>query len=252
MLFWHGGNLNDYQDSIKHKGGRHEYGPGLYATTHYETAQKYSKGSRKLYLIDIQKGNELNNSVLLIDSANDFIKSNAIKSKREEVLERLEKYNQNGKVPARNFLTILLNEEAIKSSKMNTLREFLVSGGIDYELVRNPFGWHETMIVLYNMSKISNVKQVTPKDKIQEYDLSKVSDSESIKSIIACKTNRIARILLVSKELEQNYMGDHTAPMKSSDACICNLKDVYPDIYEKGGSEYVVMSEDREGLSIIK
>jgi len=202
MLFWHGGNLNDYQHSIKHKGGRYEYGPGLYATTHYETAQKYSKGSRKLYLLDIAKGNELNNSTLSVELTNSFIQSNVIKTKRKEIVERLEKYNKNGQVPASNFVTILLNENALKPAKMNNLREFLVSNGIDYELVNSPFGWHETMIVLYNMNKITNIKQVLPKDKIKIYDLSTVSESENMQSIIACRTTKIARILHVSEQLK--------------------------------------------------
>ena len=63
--------------------------------------------------------------------------------------------------------------------------------------------------------------------------------------------NKIARILLISEELKQDYMGEHTAPMKSSDVCICNVEDFYPDIYERGGREYVGTPEDSEGLSII-
>ena len=100
-----------------------------------------------------------------------------------------------------NLVNILLNEEAIKPSKMNVLREFLVNNGIDYELVSNPFGWHETMIVLYNMNKISSKKQIKPKDKIKEYDLSAIGESESIESVVA-STNQIARTLHIEKSLE--------------------------------------------------
>jgi hypothetical protein len=57
MSLWHGGDLEGaYQETISHKKGRSEWGPGLYLTTHYGTAQKYSKGSRKLYMITIKKG----------------------------------------------------------------------------------------------------------------------------------------------------------------------------------------------------
>lgn len=65
--------------------------------------------------------------------------------------------------------------------------------------------------------------------------------------------NKIARILLIAEELNQDYMGSHTAPTKSSnDAPIYDVEDVYPDLYERGGSEYVVMPEDYEGLRIIQ
>jgi len=201
MLFWHGGRLDGYEDSIKHKKGKYEYGPGLYATTHYDTARKYSKGGKKLYLLEIEKGNELSKSKIQLDHAQDFINSYAIKSKREDVLQRVEKYNKGNYVPALNFVTILLNEEALKPAKMNTLREFLVSNNIDYELVSNPFGWLETMVVLYNMNKISSKKQIKPKDKIKEYDLSKIGESESIESIVA-SANQIARTLHIEKSLE--------------------------------------------------
>lgn len=58
--FWHGGNLENKGDVINHKSGRYEYGPGLYLITHYETALKYSKGSRKLYLISVEVGTDIN------------------------------------------------------------------------------------------------------------------------------------------------------------------------------------------------
>jgi hypothetical protein len=63
--------------------------------------------------------------------------------------------------------------------------------------------------------------------------------------------NRIARILYIAEKLDQEYMGEHTAPTKNYGTPIHNVEEVYPDLYERGGSEYVVMPEDREGLSII-
>jgi hypothetical protein len=213
MIFWHGGNLNDYDQPMKHKKGRHEYGPGLYATTHYDTAKKYAKGSRKLYLLEIEKGNELTKSTLPFEVAEKFINSNVTKSKRNEVLERLSKYNKNNQVPANIFSNIILNSDALKSSKMNLLREFLVNNGIDYEMVNSPFGWNEIMIVLYNISKISNVKQVTPKDKIKIYDIEDIN--KGVDSIIASnRTSKIARTLYIAESLDQEYMGQHTASAK--------------------------------------
>jgi len=44
MSFWHGGNLDDYDDVIAHKKGRSEFGPGLYLTTSWDVVQKYRKG----------------------------------------------------------------------------------------------------------------------------------------------------------------------------------------------------------------
>jgi len=47
-------------------------------------------------------------------------------------------------------------------------------------------------------------------------------------------------------------MGQHSAPTKGyGDEPIYSVDNTYPKIYESGGSEYSVMSEDREGLNII-
>jgi hypothetical protein len=202
MLFWHGGNLSDISQPIKHKKGRHEYGPGLYATTHYDTARKYSKGSRKLYLLEIEEGKNLEDATINIESAQSFIQNNVTKSKQSDLLERINNRTKDGSIPAYIFLNNILNADALKSSKMNLLREFLVDNGIDYEVVNNPFGWNETMVVLYNMNKIKNIKQITPKDDIKVFDLKDIEFSNDMKSVIANKrTNRIARILSISNQL---------------------------------------------------
>ena len=171
MNFWHGGNLNDYDDVIAQKNGRYEYGPGLYMITHYDTAKKYAKGSRKLYMITVQNGTDINDSFLEMNSVLYFAKSYIVGSKRKEILERLQKHIKDGKIKAHVFNTVILNEKAIKSTNTRFLREFYVANGIDYEIVHNPFGWGEEMMVLYNMKKIVNVIQAKSGDTIIDYDL---------------------------------------------------------------------------------
>lgn len=171
MNFWHGGNLDNYEENKVQKSGRYEFGAGLYITTHYSTAIKYSKGSRKLYLITVEKGNDINDSFINIQLLNSFIKKNVIASKREDVMKRVEARSTPDGVKAFIFNTIILNEKAIKSSNTDILRAFYVEQGIDYEIVDNPFGWGEKMMVLYNMKKIKQTLIVKPNDKILIYDL---------------------------------------------------------------------------------
>lgn len=169
--YWHGGNLDDYNEIISQKNGRYEYGAGLYITTHYDTAKKYSKGSRKLYLITVENGVDINNSYLQVDKAIEFIMMYIIKNLRKEIISRLQKYITDDGIKASIFNTIILNEKAIKSTNTSHLRQFYVDNGIDYDIVNNPFGWGEEMMVLYNMKKIVNVIQVDNKDIIEVYDL---------------------------------------------------------------------------------
>lgn len=173
MNFWHGGNLDSYDDIIAQKTGRYEYGPGLYATTSYEVVKRYAKGSRKLYLLTIEKGVDIEDAFLDLEKVTEFMNLYVIGSKRKPVMERLSKYIEDGKVPASIFNNLILNHQAIQSTKTKFLRSFLVSNGIDYEMVDNAFGFGEKMIVLYNMNKIINQIQIKPGDKIQVFDLPK-------------------------------------------------------------------------------
>lgn len=172
MQFWHGGNLDDYNDIIIQKHGRYEFGAGLYLTTRYDTAIKYAKGSRKLYLVTVSKGVEISETTLNYEQCLDFIKYNIVKGKQKEVVLRLQKYNKDNFVSADIFNNLMLNSHGLPATKTANLRSFLLENNIDYELVDSPFGFgSETMMVLYNMKKIVNVKRITSSDKITTFDL---------------------------------------------------------------------------------
>ncbi len=170
MSFWHGGNLDNLAVSGKtQKAGRYEYGAGLYLTTHYDTALKYSKGSRKLYMVTVNKGNDANTVSINYENAIAFVKENVTKAKQGLILDRLQKY-QDG-LKAYVFNNILINNDAIKPSATHELSNFLVDEGCDYLTVNNAFGWGEKMLVVFNTKIIDNIIQVKPKDKIAVYDI---------------------------------------------------------------------------------
>ena len=172
LTLWHGGNLEYGQENVSHKGGRWEHGPGLYLTTHYDTARKYSKGSRKLYRVVVKKGTNIQDVNLPVSAVMDFAESNFTKSKRKEVVSRIEKRVNNNAINADTFLNIVFNEQAIKNTDTDKLRIFLVKNGVDYSIVDNAFGWGERMIVLFNMKNIVSKTIVKPKDKLEVFDLS--------------------------------------------------------------------------------
>lgn len=171
MNFWHGGNLDEYNDVIAQKNGRYEYGPGLYLTTKFDVVEKYTKGSRKLYLVTVEKGLDINDAFIDFEDVKEFINTYVIKNLRKEIITRMSGYNVDGKIKAFVFNNIILNEKAIKASNTKNLREFYINKGIDYEITNNAFGWGENMMVLYNMKKIVNVIQVGSKDEIKQLDL---------------------------------------------------------------------------------
>jgi len=172
MTLWHGGNLNsEFTDSLAHKKGKWEYGPGLYLTTHYNTARKYSKGGRKLYQITIERGLDLDDALIDTQKLYDFVTYHTIGNKKNIIKTSIAKYDDNGKTRASIFLNSIINNNAIKAAETNTLRKFLVDSGIDYSLVSSPFGWHEMMVVLFNMDKIIDKQIITPNTKIDVFDL---------------------------------------------------------------------------------
>lgn len=168
MKFWHGGNLDprNLDSDFAQKGGRYEYGPGLYLTSHYDTAAKYAKGSRKLYIVEVNPGTELGDVSIPLEDALEAVKRFASAKTRRDISERVEsRSGGSGMVKASTVLNLLLNTEgAIRSTKTGEIRQWLIDIGADYAIVNSPFGWGETMLVLYNVKKIKNVRQATKED----------------------------------------------------------------------------------------
>jgi hypothetical protein len=168
ITMWHGGNLDDYEDYIVHRTDRNAHGAGLYLISNYSTASRYAKGSRKLYQVVVSKGNDIQTSRLDWDSIKDFVDTWVLRSKRNEILARMQKYIVDDSLKAYFVQNIIMNESAIKTSNLHHLRKFLVDSGIDYEMTS--FEGYP-MMVLYNMKKIVSVTRVMPNDKIVEFDL---------------------------------------------------------------------------------
>lgn len=172
MSFWHGGDLSDTSMRPQKK-GRFEYGAGLYLITRYDVAAKYAKGSRKLYKVDVRQGNDSTKSKLDADAAKKFVNTYVKVSNRREILQYIDdNIERVGALRADTFNNIILNSGGIKSGDTVNLSNFMVSNDIDYEIITNPFGWGQAiMMVLYNTNKIVAITRVMPKDKITQYDL---------------------------------------------------------------------------------
>ena len=174
LILWHGGNLDNPQDSAaNNKGGmRWEYGPGLYCTTHYDTARKYSKGSRKLYKITLASGTDAKDFIVPFPEAEKFVQENCIGRTRQDMLREIGRWKDKG-LRAAWFINAVKHYNALPASKSGLFRQWLVSQGVDYEIVDNAYGWNERMVVIFNMQKVLKIERVNPKDEIKEFDLEK-------------------------------------------------------------------------------
>jgi len=198
MTFWHGGNLDNYYDGVTHRAGHWEHGPGLYLTTQYDVVQKYAKGSRKLYKVIVEKGIDINDVYLPIDTVTEFVNKSVIKNKIKDVLEAIQRRERDNTINADTFLNIIINNNAIKNTNTNELRQFFVRNGIDYSIVDNAFGWGEKMMVLFNMTKIVKTERFKSTDRLDDYNFPKdfsiteINESFNQKDYLKWKRNNVS------------------------------------------------------------
>jgi hypothetical protein len=168
ITFWHGGNLDDI--SVKgNKKGRSVYGSGLYLAKHYEDVQKYAKGSRKLYKVVVEKGNDIKDVKIDISKVMEFINMNVTKAKQKIILPYINNNIEDDKIDADVFNNIIINFKAIKSDNQRDLIYFLIDNDIDYDYIGKIAYSYGDVMVLYNTSKIKEITRVTSKDKIVDF-----------------------------------------------------------------------------------
>lgn len=168
MTFWHGGNLDDI--SIKgNKSGRSVYGSGLYLAKHYEDVQKYTKGSRKLYKVVVEKGTDIKDVKLDISAVIEFINMYVSKAKQKIILPYINNNIEDNKIDADVFNNIIINHKGIKLDNQQDLIYFLIDNGIDYDYLGRITFSHGDVMVLYNVAKIKEITRVTGKDKIIDF-----------------------------------------------------------------------------------
>ena len=181
VTLYHGGSMElrqTYRDITGHKAGRSEYGVGLYCTTHYTTALKYSKGKRQMYLVTIEKGTDIDDTMFDIGEVREFVKYYVKGSKKREVLEAIEDNMERMETPTGIsgdiFETIILNYDAITSSNTAALRHFLVDNGADYHFTSYNGGGSgsETVCIVINPKKIVSIQVIKSKDVTDNFELS--------------------------------------------------------------------------------
>lgn len=179
ITLWHGGrdlHLSYHKPKICAK-GRWEHGPGLYLTTHYETARKYAKGGGTTYKVELELGNHIKNIDIHIDNVLDFVKRSVIKSKQNDIIDDLHNNMKRSQtipfINAEILVNLCVNYEALKGEQTVALNRFLVENNVDYGTEDNFGGRSETVCIVYNLDKIKKVKAVKSKDiPTSEYELS--------------------------------------------------------------------------------
>ena len=174
---WHGGRLPGLISSIKPPTkGKWEMGPGLYLTTHYSTAQRYAKGNKATYKIQLARGTELSRITVDKNTLFDFIEQTYSKVNAQVLLSyynnpaNVVRSTKEGRFVLGPLLNLTINDELLSSSKAAKLTEFFVQCGADYSINEHFCGRTETVLVLYNPKLLKRVTAMPAKEWIPGWE----------------------------------------------------------------------------------
>lgn len=166
ITLWHGGRDLEYSyDEVRSHGkGRWEHGPGLYLTTHYETAAKYAKGGGKLYKVTVERGTDISEVTVPLNDVIEFVNRYVVGTKRKRMIEDLKgnlARTGEDRLQVEVLVNLCLNNEAIPNTKTGALRQFLIDHGVDYAWVQRYGGRDESVLVVINPRKIKKVEAIS-------------------------------------------------------------------------------------------
>lgn len=138
--------------------------PVCYLTNSVELAEKYAKGSRKLYKIIIASGTDIKNVKCKKSEMIDFINDYAIKNKRKSIIDFINEYDME-EIPISILVNLCINDKALNPKETIELRKFLISHGVDYAIDTFASSNNAKVIVVYNPKIIKKV-QIVKKSQI--------------------------------------------------------------------------------------
>lgn len=190
MELWHGGRDLEfnYKKHKPSKKGRWEGGPGLYLTTHYETARKYSKGGGKTYKVDFDfdLSKSQSNVNISLEKIIDFVGAYVIGKHKKPIINDIHNHckriNNFTDLKSEILVNLCVNYDALSPKNTLELNRFLVDNGVDFGLMENFSGRSETVVVLYNLALIHSVKPVPSSNvKIEEFELNNQFENKKLR-----------------------------------------------------------------------
>ena len=179
-VMWHGGNRWSGTPEIRPaKGGRAEWGPGLYGSTSYFRAASYAKGGKVTHLIEYNPRLLLGDAAIGLDLARDFVRDNAPRSKQADILEFLAEESVQHRISdkftvvgngkpflAGSLLNLWVNSGLASGVRGPALSEFFSQHGIDAysDSVSGLNGERETWTVIFNPDAITENHIITASD----------------------------------------------------------------------------------------
>ena len=164
LQLWHGGRLEGPAEPRPSRSGHYESGPGIYLTTQYERARRYSRGGKSTYIVTLSTPIRWLEDVKV--SADVMVQwvheTPGLRHKREITNDLLAAGTKLGSVPLLYLVNHVVNYQALQGRHGVELARWLVSQGVDASLDHH--STNEDWVIVYNPSIIKNTKLVKAKD----------------------------------------------------------------------------------------
>lgn len=165
LSFWHGSHNWDGPPEIRPARAKHaEHGPGIYLTTKYETAAKYARGGGRVMKVTVDEPLAmLSDARASLSDMEGFLRQTARVKNRPAIISGLRAYAARTKsetsMPIAALVNLMVNHDAAVGAPGVSLAHFLVSMGVDADIVT----WgDEDWLVVFNVGKIASVSPANP------------------------------------------------------------------------------------------
>lgn len=165
LIFYHGAHRWEGPPSVvEHRKGHAEYGPGIYLTTNWETANEYAKGGGSVYRIGLDPSTRFSEDVQIeVADARSFVKGLSGLRGKADILAFLDRIEaQRGpKMYAEYLVNAFVNRGVASGKNGPMLAAFLAQQGADASLVSHSMD--EDWVVVFNPDKVCMVERLDPK-----------------------------------------------------------------------------------------
>ena len=159
--FWHGAQRWTGTPELRpSRPQSYHCGPGLYLTTHVDTARKYAKGGGQMVLVEVApEATVLEDSWLpLADLLQGLASLPRVKGRKaiEQDLRQSAQRFPDGQMPAEFLMNLCVNQDALGGETGPALARWYASKGIDVSLYSRSRG--EDWVVVFNPTKIRQAR----------------------------------------------------------------------------------------------
>lgn len=162
---WHGSSRWEGPPEIrKSRAKAYEHGPGLYLTTHLETAQKYAKRNGALIAMTLRNPRLMTDETVPLAEALAFVKTCPNLRHRATIAEGLTRVAPRfgGRVQLNHMIVQVVNNDALSGEAGPAVAAWMVDHGVDAYIARlnGPENW----VVVFNPAIIVEHRKVSSRD----------------------------------------------------------------------------------------